>query len=236
MATVEQRLEDLEASTASLAKSQKRYRFATIGLLCLVIAGVSMGQTRGVEDIVCRSLRVVQSNGKSAVMIGSSELGGRIRVHGKNGKVTTSISRSDDGTGHLVNFSPSEQLVSLLGGTNNDGGILVTYSSSGKRLVVLRSSGSGTNNDGGMLTTYSQSGKPLIGLGATTSGGGGGMLTTYSQSGKPLIGLGATTGGGLLVVSNKTGEGIVTLAADDYGNGTVGAWNRKGEGRTLTSQ
>ena len=32
---------------------------------------------------------------------------------------------------------------------------------------------------------------------------------------------------------NKTGEGVVQLYADDYGNGVVGAFNRKGKGRTL---
>jgi hypothetical protein len=32
---------------------------------------------------------------------------------------------------------------------------------------------------------------------------------------------------------NKTGDGAVQLYADEYGNGVVGAYNRKGEGRTL---
>ena len=32
---------------------------------------------------------------------------------------------------------------------------------------------------------------------------------------------------------NKTGEGVVQLFADDYGNGVVYAGNRKGKGRTL---
>ncbi len=35
-------------------------------------------------------------------------------------------------------------------------------------------------------------------------------------------------------VSNKTGETVCTLGADEYGNGQVGAWNRNGKGRTLT--
>ena len=30
-----------------------------------------------------------------------------------------------------------------------------------------------------------------------------------------------------------TGESIATMYADEYGNGVVGAWNRKGKGRTL---
>ncbi|HIG55471.1 MAG TPA: hypothetical protein EYG11_11300 [Candidatus Latescibacteria bacterium] len=32
---------------------------------------------------------------------------------------------------------------------------------------------------------------------------------------------------------NGRGDEIVQLYADEYGNGVVGAWNRKGMGRTL---
>ena len=39
--------------------------------------------------------------------------------------------------------------------------------------------------------------------------------------------------GGYIAVDNKTGESVVTLEVDEYGNGKVGAWNRKGAGRTL---
>jgi len=38
---------------------------------------------------------------------------------------------------------------------------------------------------------------------------------------------------GLLSVNSKTGESVVQLSVDDYGNGEVDAYNRKGEGRTL---
>ena len=34
-------------------------------------------------------------------------------------------------------------------------------------------------------------------------------------------------------VINKTGEDVVQLGVDEYGNGKVGAYNRKGKGRTL---
>ena len=39
--------------------------------------------------------------------------------------------------------------------------------------------------------------------------------------------------GGDLRIMNKTGEAVVTLGVDEYGNGVVGAYNRKGRGRTL---
>ena len=37
----------------------------------------------------------------------------------------------------------------------------------------------------------------------------------------------------MINVYNKTGEDVVQMYADEYGNGVVGAWNRKGKGRTL---
>jgi hypothetical protein len=45
--------------------------------------------------------------------------------------------------------------------------------------------------------------------------------------------LATTDTGGAILVSNKTGETIAEMGADDYGNGVVWAGNRKGEGQTL---
>ena len=77
----------------------------------------------------------------------------------------------------------------------------------------------------------SAKGKDLVVLGVTVSGNG--TVTTYQPNGKELVDLTASDNGGLVYVHNKTGEKIVELRADDYGNGLVGAWNRKGKGRTL---
>jgi hypothetical protein len=42
--------------------------------------------------------------------------------------------------------------------------------------------------------------------------------------------------GGLMEIRNKTNEHVVKLGVDEYGNGVVGAYNRKGLGRTLTPE
>ena len=39
--------------------------------------------------------------------------------------------------------------------------------------------------------------------------------------------------GGGFAITNKTGEEVIQLRVDEYGNGVVGAYNRKGMGRTL---
>ena len=55
-----------------------------------------------------------------------------------------------------------------------------------------------------------------------------------SEKGEHLIYAGAgKEGNGQLSLTNKTGEQVVQLYADEYGNGVVYAGNRKGIGRTL---
>ena len=90
----------------------------------------------------------------------------------------------------------------------------------------------GANYGGdGLALTRSAKGKDLVMLSSTENGNG--MVKTYQPNGKILVALTSTDDGGLIEVSNKTGEGIVSMGADEYGNGEVGAWNRKGMGRTL---
>ena len=48
----------------------------------------------------------------------------------------------------------------------------------------------------------------------------------FAPNRKELVGLTNSENGGLVEVGNKTGATVVTLLADEYGNGVVGAWNR----------
>lgn len=61
----------------------------------------------------------------------------------------------------------------------------------------------------------------------------GGLLGIYNAAGNTQVGLGVLENGGFLSIYNKTGEEVVQLFADEYGNGYVGAFDRKGKGRTL---
>ena len=54
-----------------------------------------------------------------------------------------------------------------------------------------------------------------------------------SKSKASLVGSNDDNTGGWIFLNNKTGETVVQLEADEYGNGLVGAYNRKGMGRTL---
>ena len=88
-------------------------------------------------------------------------------------------------------------------------------------------------NDGGngLVYTMSANGNDLVML--TSTDNGNGAVTTYQSNGKDLVNLTSTDNGGMVYVMNKTNETIADMKADEYGNGLVGAYNSKGDGRTL---
>ena len=84
------------------------------------------------------------------------------------------------------------------------------------------------------------SGENKLAVSLGVAGDGNGTVTTYETNGSELFGkilvdLTASPNGGLVEVFNTAGEDVVQMYADDYGNGVVGAYNRKGTGRTLES-
>ena len=72
--------------------------------------------------------------------------------------------------------------------------------------------------------------------GADATAGGEGVVVLGSSDGDPRVFASSNDGGGMISLINRTGEEVVQLYADDYGNGVVGAYNRKGKGRTLESK
>jgi len=78
---------------------------------------------------------------------------------------------------------------------------------------------------------------PVLVMGAVPAGYGHiGVYSNQNTKTLEISGNSHNDTGGVLYLRNKTDEAVVTLQVDAYGNGEVGAWNRKGKGRTLTPQ
>jgi len=121
-----------------------------------------------------------------------------------------------------------DYVVRLRANPEGDGEIS-THSARGNDLVVLTA----TVDGNGKITTYHPDGKTLVKLTGTEKGG---IVKTYQPDGKELVSVNASANGGLITVYSKTGEGIANMRADDYGNGEVSVWNRKGKGRVFDSK
>ena len=115
----------------------------------------------------------------------------------------------------LVLLVMSVCAVTLIGATADDGII---------RAKELWTKGLYITNDEGLPVIW-----------AVVNDDGDGLLKVKSTTGQDLIVAGAyDEGNGFMFEGyNKTGEVVVQLKADDYGNGLVGAYNRKGNGREL---
>jgi hypothetical protein len=204
MQTIEERLDQLEKRNRRLTAALAMLTVA----ICAVVTVAATGEKDGRFDTV-----VAQA----------------IFVKNDAGQFVVGLDASDAGYGVVMTFAPNgKQLVSL-GSTVDGDGTVTTFAPNGKDLVSL-----GSTVDGeGMVRTFAPNGKQLVSLGSTTSGKG--SVTTFAPNGKVLVRLGTTADdtGGSLTVFNKTGEEVVQLFADEYGNGVVGAFNRKGKGRTL---
>jgi hypothetical protein len=127
MATVEQRLERLE-------KSQKRYRFATIGLLCLLVAGVSMGQTSSdiVDVLRCRKLEVYNSVDTVTVHIWNGlRDGGNMVIKDKDNLGSIYIGSGIGGGPDIALYDDKRRLSARI--TTENGGSLDVYNKTGDR-------------------------------------------------------------------------------------------------------
>ena len=116
-------------------------------------------------------------------------------------------------------------------------GIVTAHKVIARHILVKNDAGDivvtlGVNDGGdGLVWTQSAKGKNLVELTSTVDGNG--TVSTYQPNGKELVTLNSTDSGGVVQVSNKTGEPIALMHADEYGNGVVWAGNRKGKGRAL---
>lgn len=126
------------------------------------------------------------------------------------------------------------------------GGIIDVIGKNGKRAATLAAS-----SEGGTLGMIHE-GTPVAEL---SSGKIGGVLSIYdfrridedvfetvsinqgsisvSINFEDRIRISSNETGGTIQIFNKTDEDVVQLRVDEYGNGVVGAYNRKGQGRTL---
>ena len=108
---------------------------------------------------------------------------------------------------------------------------LHTHHSPVKELRTVAESGDWGGD--GRLRVNSKEGKSLIFAGRGLRGNG--MLAVSSKEGILQFILGSGDNGAFASLYNKPKECIIELRADEYGNGVVGAYNGKGNGRTLES-
>ena len=206
-----ERMDRIEQRMAQLEAQVRRYRLGGVAVVLVAIAGLLMGAADSkdavFDSVTTKMLSIENTAGEGSIVAGVDSAGnGTFGISNAAGKVLIFAGVDDSGAGQLVVSSAAGKKLIYAGATETGNGLLTVSSAAGKRLIYA---GVGELGDG-FLMVHNAAGKRLIYAG------------------------GASTGdGAYLSLTNKTGEEIVQLYIDEYGNGVVGAYNRKGEGRTL---
>jgi len=225
---------DLEQRVAELERRATRYRNALLLMVVGVCAVAVVGATTDDGMIRGQSLFLQNEQGETVIYAGPDVEGNGLFVaHSKTGTDLIRAGATTEGHGRLTVRSKTGTDLIQAGATTIGNGLLAVRSKTGTELFYA---GAGTTTGDGLLRVRSNTGTDLIYAGADADGDG--LLRVHSKTGRDLIYAGGDTDGtGFLFEGyNKTGEGVVQLFVDDYGNGVVGAYNRKGKGRTLESR
>ena len=243
MSIIEQRLDALERRVC-------RYRALTIALALALVAGVTMGQaptSATFDEVICRTLAIVTEEGQIVAQLRSASGAGQLMIFNKklvSNKMfglVAEIAPSGMGGGSLqLRSATGDKVVDLytMPGIQGD--------ERGYGVIVLEGiGGSETKLDGSTIQcrwvkVVNDAGHEIVELGRGYSAKerenlrGCGMIQVRDELGHLTHAIGSRYTGGTIEVHNRTGEKIVTMYSDEYGNGVVGAWNRQGKGRTLT--
>ena len=218
---IEQRLTDLE-------RSVRLWRGVTLGLLLALVVGVTVPacQQDVVEELWCRALYVVDEKGAPRIRMGVTESGPGLFLFDEEGKSRISLRISEDNRGLYLFDEKGKKRIGL-GVDETRAGLGIFDEKEAVRAMLTVFEGNPR------LNLYDERGTSRIGLVVLRNNPGLGISDEKGEVRVGLFGADDEDNGGLVVVLNKTDEEAVRLFADEYGNGVVGAYNRKGKGRTL---
>ena len=204
----------------------------------------AVGDTLRVSQI-----QIVNEEGIAVAIMGSNAYGGFVSIRNDNDKRIVGFGTTESGNGAFVIRNASEQLIAAVAADKTDkaNGIIEVYGGSNSfSRIGINSAGnafvSTANKSGvfvsgifaddrgaGLLSVSNASGRRMGYVGAHASGEGNGVIGVLGEAGifsELAISedLGAT-----LRVSNKNGQAVSTIGANEEGHGTLGAWNSSGE-------
>ena len=182
-----------------------------------------------IDDIVCRSLNVVDANGKTFVSIGTipeNELGiptgGYMNVYGSNDGPTVMISAFSKGGAITVNGRDSLPSVGI--GIDSNGGRIAVY---GHDLILTPVVEISTNPDGGSMNIRHASGGMAITMGIADTEKEG-FVQVQRKGQKGGIQLVANEYGGSMEIFNNGGKNVLQASVGDTGGGIINTRDKHG--------
>ena len=178
------------------------YFFASLGGSALQTTHAQQNEKEVIDDIVCRNITVVDSDGETVVSIGSNFFGGMVEViNPKQDRTSVVLIRTDKHGGRMITRNNACKTVVEMGAEIAGWGSVEIYTpplSEKENIFIGCGAIAFTNSDG----------KEVVSLGTTLLDGAG-FIDVNNKKGDDLVYIGATKGrpnDGLINVYNHKGE------------------------------
>ncbi len=234
--TIEQRMERLE-------KQVGKYRKLTALLSMFVCVVVTTGAVQDMDpkdvmfrNIKCNQIQILDAEKNERITL---DPGDKVKASFVTAKSSCGKWSSSLGEAGLFIGNDKHELFAARADTLKLPGIRLSHKNGLGKIEVLREEMRKDKSPGSFFLPKI----PQVVLAATPKGGAIGILQFRPDESKPndlraaksdlMIFLGPSNSGGAISLYNKTNESIVDIKADEYGNGYVGVYDRKGKGRAL---
>ncbi len=177
------------------------YFFASLGGSTLQTTHAQQNEKEVIDEIVCRNIRVVDSDGETVVSIGSNFFGGMVEViNPKQDRTSVVLIRTDKHGGRMITRNNAGKTVVEMGAEIAGWGSVEIYTpplSEKENIFIGFGTIAFTNSDG----------KEVVSLGSLLDGPG--YIDVNNKKGDDLVYIGAQKGrpnDGLINVYNHKGE------------------------------
>ena len=157
-------IEVLSIEVAHLKRNLARQRWANVGLLTFGLIGFgaisAKTQTPAqpvLQELVVKSLKVVDEGGKERVFIGTDKLGGRINFKSRTGKSAAYIGEGEEGGVVEVSSPDTGESLAFICAMEESAAIMLTHNKSGPGGVFIMGTA-----DGGTVAVRDKDSKILF--------------------------------------------------------------------------
>ncbi len=213
-----------------LHKLEKQNRYMKLGGLAIVFLVVTTLLTGArmkpdiFEEIRAKKIVLVNEQGKKVIVMEYVNNVSRIVSFDSNETVRFML-RVDDESSRLTLWDSNQKGRLSLITKDTMASLNMVDSKRKSRLTLLTDDEKASLN----MSDSNEMGRFML----TTDDEGSRLFLRDSNEKDLLLLTSSGDNGGGMWMFNKTNENVVKLGVDEYGNGVVGAYNRKGKGKTL---
>jgi hypothetical protein len=226
---VETSLKEISKRLKRVEQHNRYMKLAGVVFISVVVVSLLAGAAKKPEvakEIKAQRIVMVDSEGRERIVMEENNPGGPIfKILSSTGESMFYTFVMDDFVTMMFLTKEGKKRVSLM--TREKDSIFKMYGKDNIEQISFKALELGSD-----VFVKSPDRKASVGIHAD-------LIRSYMWAGGPeksgvfIEGEGGPGESGEIVIRNKTGESVVHLYADKYGKGVVGAYNRKGMGRTL---